>query len=495
MRHFRLSIGFLFGSILLFATLLMAQDNLREQMFGETDAIMQKAKDKNAELFAPRSFGKAMEYYNNADDAFKKGKKIEDISDNLKNASAYFAKALNACKAAEDVFNAVMIARADAKSADAPKYTSDLWAKSEDQFTKAIRELEDGDTQGAKQHAIEVETSYRTAELEAIKANYLSPTWALLKQADDLGVQDYAPKTLEKAKLLTHQVEEVLKQNRRDAEQARTLAGEAKYEATHALYLYKVITKMKSDDKQMEEQLLSDEAQFQRVATALGIQTGFEEGFEKPASDMVAEIKARDAASARDADSLRVTTEELHASQIEADNLNQQIASMQNRLGTLTDNEKDLQLKLATQHEQEMKIRSLSNMFTSDEGNVLRDGDNIIIRLYGLTFQSGKSEIEPRYYPLLTRVQEAIRKFDNCTVKIEGHTDSKGNERINQTLSEGRAKAVAEYLMANMGVEKPINYEGFGDTKPVTTNSTEEGRAKNRRIDVVITPGWATPGK
>jgi outer membrane protein OmpA-like peptidoglycan-associated protein len=59
---------------------------------------------------------------------------------------------------------------------------------------------------------------------------------------------------------------------------------------------------------------------------------------------------------------------------------------------------------------------------------------------------------------------------------------------VNQNLSERRANAVAEYLMANMLVEFPINSEGFGESKPIASNDSPEGRANNRRIDVVITP-------
>ena len=252
---------------------------------------------------------------------------------------------------------------------------------------------------------------------------------------------------------------------------------------------------MKADDSRIEMALLADEAQVQRIAATVGIQSGFENGLEAPVSEMIAAIRQKDTAIAADADTIRRLSDQLRSRESEIANLNLQIASMHTRLGTLSDNERELQQKLAVQHDQEATIRSVSGMFTSDEGNVLRDGDNLIIRLYGLTFESGKSDIGPEYYPLLTKVQNVIRKFADCTVAIEGHTDSKGNERINQTLSEGRAKAVAEYLMANMNVDKAISYQGYGDTKPVTTNNTPEGRAKNRRIDVVITPEWASGKK
>jgi OOP family OmpA-OmpF porin len=152
---------------------------------------------------------------------------------------------------------------------------------------------------------------------------------------------------------------------------------------------------------------------------------------------------------------------------------------------------RELQLKLDRKHEQETTIKKISAMFTEEEGSVLREGDKIIIRLYGLTFPVGKSIILPQYQSLLSKVQEAIRQFPRSRISVEGHTDSQGSDEGNQSLSEKRANAVAEYLMASMNVEFPINSEGFGETRPVASNDSPEGRAQNRRIDIVITPEWA----
>jgi outer membrane protein OmpA-like peptidoglycan-associated protein len=194
--------------------------------------------------------------------------------------------------------------------------------------------------------------------------------------------------------------------------------------------------------------------------------------------------------------------EVIRSKENEIDNLRQQVSAMEKRLGTLSETEKqlqeqgkDLERKLMFKQQQDQTIRELAAKFTEDEASTLRDGDNLIIRLYGLSFPVGKSTIETQYYTLLTKVQDAIKKFPNCRVTIEGHTDSQGSDDVNQTLSEARAKAVAEYLMANMSVTLPINNQGYGESRPIASNDTPEGRAKNRRIDVVITPEWAAAGR
>jgi OmpA-OmpF porin, OOP family len=474
---------------------LFAQDNLRTELFGEADKVMTQAKAKNATLYAPVSFQKGTEYYKEGEDLYQRGRDLEQIREKLKNAAAYFAKALDECKAGEVTFSGVLAARTDADSAGAPKSAAELWLKAEGQFNKATRDLEDGDAEAATKAAADAQATYRSAELEAVKSNYLSPARLLLAKDDEEGVREEAPKTLAKAHGLAVQVEALLKQNRYDTDEARQLAQQAKYEAAHAAYLSQTIRKMKRDERTIEDALLAAEDQFQRLALILGVQPRFDNGLEGPVSDAIAALKERDAKALKDADQLRQAGETIAEKDIEIENLRKQVASMEGRVGSLTESEKDLQRTLSQKHQEEETIRQVSSMFLPEEGNVLRDGENIIIRLYGLTFPVGKNTIEPEYYSLLTKVQDAIKKFPKCGVTIEGHTDSQGSDELNQTLSESRAKAVAEYLMANMGVEFAVNHQGYGESRPVASNDSPEGRAKNRRIDVVITPAGASPGK
>ena len=498
MTSSRSAIMFLVACVVCLSYSMKAQDVLREQLFGETNQVIAQAKEKKADLYAPISFEKGMGYYNEASDELGRGGKLEDIREKLKNASAYFAKAMDACKVADVSFSATMGARTDAFSAGAPNYSPELWNKAETQFKRAARSLEGGYANSAKDDAAEAEKIYRTAELEAVKANYLNPARELLKQADGMDVKDNAPKTLEKARRLAKQVENLLAQKGYDPDEARQLAQEAKYEAAHALYLHQAIRKMKGEDKTFEDALLMPEPHFQRVAGTLGVQARFDKGYESPVNDVLAALKERDAKTEQDQNKLVEAAEAIKGKEREAENLRQQIAAMEGRLGSLTEAEKqlqqagkDLELKLAVQNQQEATMRQVATMFSSDEGNVLRDRDNIVIRLYGLSFPVGERTIEAQYYPLLTKVQDVIKKFPKCKVTIEGHTDSQGSDETNQSLSELRAKTVAEYLMANMGAEMAIDYHGYGESRPVASNDTPEGRAKNRRIDVVIAPEWA----
>ncbi|NBC85355.1 MAG: OmpA family protein, partial [Bacteroidetes bacterium] len=127
-------------------------------------------------------------------------------------------------------------------------------------------------------------------------------------------------------------------------------------------------------------------------------------------------------------------------------------------------------------------------VFGEDEAEVSLRGDEMIVRMYGLNFPVGSSEIRPANFSLLTKLQQVLREFPDAPITIEGHTDSRGNDATNQRLSDERATAVQEYLMANMSSLSPDQVEavGYGESRPLASNETEEGRAQNRRIDVTI---------
>ncbi len=97
--------------------------------------------------------------------------------------------------------------------------------------------------------------------------------------------------------------------------------------------------------------------------------------------------------------------------------------------------------------------------------------------------------MDPNYRPLLTKVRDAVEVFPRSQLVIEGHTDSYGGDESNMALSKRRAEAVGEYMVTQLNIPAyRISAVGFGETQPIANNETAEGRARNRRIDVVIKP-------
>jgi outer membrane protein OmpA-like peptidoglycan-associated protein len=135
------------------------------------------------------------------------------------------------------------------------------------------------------------------------------------------------------------------------------------------------------------------------------------------------------------------------------------------------------------------KFEGIQNSFSSEEAEVYRQGNQLVIRLRGMQFPIGKAVIMPENYALLSKVQVAIRTFNDPEVIVEGHTDSTGSIEVNRQLSQERATAVKDYLVSNDTLpDSKILAVGYGSARPLMSNETAEGRAVNRRIDVIITP-------
>lgn len=109
------------------------------------------------------------------------------------------------------------------------------------------------------------------------------------------------------------------------------------------------------------------------------------------------------------------------------------------------------------------------------------------VALY-INFDTGKSSIKPESESIIMQIIEMLKSNPDLTLSIEGHTDNSGNAKSNQTLSEERAKSVVAALVAQGIDAKRLSSAGFGQDKPIADNSTEEGKAKNRRVELVRKP-------
>ncbi|MGH8347579.1 MAG: OmpA family protein [Pseudomonas sp.] len=101
-------------------------------------------------------------------------------------------------------------------------------------------------------------------------------------------------------------------------------------------------------------------------------------------------------------------------------------------------------------------------------------------------FAFNQSELTPTAKSRLDALMSKFEDADVVSIKVVGHTDSVGSDAYNQALSERRARSVAEYLLSQGVVPNKVTSEGKGESQPIADNETEEGRAKNRRVDLHI---------
>ena len=121
--------------------------------------------------------------------------------------------------------------------------------------------------------------------------------------------------------------------------------------------------------------------------------------------------------------------------------------------------------------------------------DVQRQGDNIVLNMPGdITFDTNQADISSRFYPTLDQVAQTLSSYPQTYVDVVGFTDSTGSDALNQGLSERRAQSVAAYLQSHGVVQQRITVTGMGKRNPIATNATPDGRAKNRRVQIVLTP-------
>ncbi|MFZ1742778.1 MAG: OmpA family protein [Pontixanthobacter sp.] len=116
-------------------------------------------------------------------------------------------------------------------------------------------------------------------------------------------------------------------------------------------------------------------------------------------------------------------------------------------------------------------------------------GQAILVNLPdGVTFAVNSYTINPAFRNTLDRVATSLQTYPDSLIDVYGHTDSTGSDSYNQRLSEQRAEAVANYLGSRGVNSARIRWQGFGETAPIADNTTESGRALNRRVEIKIIP-------
>lgn len=135
---------------------------------------------------------------------------------------------------------------------------------------------------------------------------------------------------------------------------------------------------------------------------------------------------------------------------------------------------------------QEAKLREQ----LQDTGvQVVRDGDNIILNMPGnITFDTNEAYVKPEFEDVLQSVALVLDEYEKTYVDVLGHTDSAGPADYNIELSERRANAVADILVAKQVQPERLIVRGLGEEYPIASNDTPSGRSLNRRVEIALSP-------
>jgi OOP family OmpA-OmpF porin len=441
------------------------------------------ARKGQVDVLSPTLFADAEQSLKNAKKGLDLGESLSNILREVSNGKAQLQKAQEMSKVARSALPDVLEARDRAITAGASNLGQD-YAKAEHQFLALTRAIEHNDLDWAQENRLKSTKAFDRLELEAIKHKALGEARTLVSKAEAGGAEKIAPKTLAEAKGKLTEADTFISQNRYKKDGIQQKAAEALFQAGRLQQVMLLGQKIQAANP--EDIALWFEGMLKEVTDKLSSADLRDQPVEKQLEGILGSITALQGERRSLAETVEAQKKEI----VSLEGLSRQEKIAKERL---TLEERTASEKLAAEKRLQAIYTDIRGLFGVTEAEIYKQGDRLVIRLRAINFPVGKAVIMPSNYELLSRVQKAIRRLGNPEVVIEGHTDSTGSDAVNQQLSQDRAEAVREYLIANGTVPpEKIMAVGYGSTRPLASNATEEGRAINRRIDVLITPGDMT---
>ncbi len=403
-----------------------------------TENQLKEIEKKQAHVVSPDYYDKAKSRLDDAKEMQAEGEPSGDILQKVAESRAYIKKARETTSLADEVIPEVMTARASAVAAMPPDADNKSLKDADDDLMDIGDDLEDGDTSTALKNRDKIKARYLDLELASIKDGYLGPIKSTRALASDEGAETSAPKSWRTSTNSLKIAETYLEENRDDKAGIQRPLKQAQMDADKLLKV-------------------------SREAKALGTPN---------AEDMVLTKMSQDQA--------------LAAQRARTDAATSQLGSAERRMDSMeTENQ-----RLAAEKAFNDRFAMAQGKFDDEEAEVYRDENKLVLRLKSMAFLSGHAAVPAESFGLLNKVKEVVMESSPAMVVIEGHADSTGSPERNMEISKARADAVAEYLKRN-GLDLSrvtLETRGMGDLHPIASNRTAEGRAQNRRVDVVIEP-------
>ncbi len=426
------------------------------------------ARQDQLNVLSPNEFAKAEAFYRQAKKDLEKEGEIADILKDVTAARTHLKNAAKNAKVARTIFPEVIESRKIARAAGATKLGK-KYTRVEEEFLDLTRAIEKNNIHYAQRNSAKVNEDYRALELRAIKTETIGEVRTLIDQAEKAGAKKSAPRSLAFAKKQLEETDAFITANPYAKVEMNQKADEALFMARRLLTITDQSKKLQY--MKPEETALWMENILFEITQQTSARDMREQSFNTQVDNILESIKSLQ-------EDNRFMAGKLKSQRSEIETLNQKMAAK----------EKILTVQ-AAEKQFNQRFNEVQNYFEANEAEVYKQGNQLVIRLRIIQFPIGQAIILPKNYPLLSKVQQAIRTFGEPSVVIEGHTDSTGTTQVNQHLSEQRAEAVREYLIANQTLPAyKIVAAGYGSERPLASNATPEGRAINRRIDVIISP-------
>lgn len=409
---------------------------------------LHQAEANQVSVLSPKNYEKAKDYLSDAKELREKNKSGQDILEKVGYGRAYLNLANENVKKANEQMPEVLRSRQDAMTSGAETILASEFKAADNDMRAQMEGFEKNPSRVDSKDKDKLNKKYLDLELKAIKASYLSQARNNLDLAEKNGAKRAAPKTYASAKDKIQAAERTIETDRHDTEAIGAASAAALTETQKLLTINGII---KNAKKETPEDL---------------------------ALQMNANRKALDTVSSD------VATKEEALKNQQA-----HIQHLTNSNEALSESNSELRGKVSEDQALNQRYEEARKHFSPQEADIYRQGSNLLIRLKGLDFKSGHADLSKKSFGTLNKVKDVIAEMGADKVVVEGHTDSVGSKAINEKLSKERADTVANYFVSTGVVDKgSVETEGYGFEKPISSNKTKEGRAQNRRVDVIISP-------
>jgi OmpA-OmpF porin, OOP family len=447
---------------------------------------LRNSRNVQVDILSPNAFAEAEELLNDAKKRLDRGDKQSKILEKIAGAQDQLKRAKEVSQRARTELSQVIKARELARAAGATSYEKE-YAAVEEEFLELTEAIEKDKIERAQKNGPKVSEQYRQLELRAIKEQTLGEARKLIAQAEKEGAKKLAPNTYREAQKKLLEVDEFITKNPYQKLKIHNMADEALLQAGRLLQ----VTRQSETIKTMKPEMVTlwvEEILFETSSKLATVDMR-----DQPLATQKENILGAIDALQQDH---RFLMDKVKSQQTEMDSKDKQIAYLEKQTQKeqaakkqIAAEREEVEKRLAAERRFNQLFTEVRSYFMPDEAEVYKQGSELVIRLKAITFPVGKDVIMPSNYSLLSKAQRAIRTFGEPSLVVEGHTDSTGSEDRNQHLSQRRAESVRAYLVANGTLpQEKIIAVGYGSKRPLASNKTAEGRAINRRIDVIIRP-------
>ncbi|MDH3386268.1 MAG: OmpA family protein [Gammaproteobacteria bacterium] len=320
----------------------------------------------------------------------------------------------------------------------------------------------------------EFQKKYFSLEVKAVQFRELDDVSQAIRKADNDDADKLAPNSLRTAMLDLNEAENLIAQSPRDPSVHGPSVDKAIASSVLLTDVMAVILNARGTPENIALKIVYQNRELEKLSTNVG--------------NLEQNLKATTSSLSQTEGTLKKQQEAMEKQQevLEATKSN----LMETETALVMQNE---QLeKTSTQVRFQKAMDEAVRQFSEDEASVYQQGSKLIFRLKQINFASGNATIPEASKPLLVKINSIIKSVGAELVAVEGHTDSVGATDLNADLSTRRAISVANYLASLAGGYK-IGYIGYGESRPIASNETREGRAINRRVDLVVTAKKSVP--